>query len=259
MRMSCHNCTTPPRPGQAYEDTACASCELVRPSKRASSSVFDPQELDAWHEDHPGSVDHDESLHMTQPEVYGADEEQDALHAAMAALGKCVRRLVDLKDQAPLTYLLVMVKLEQPYLSYTDIATQHSVSKQGVFYHFKKAVKMMPELSKALLIDSRFNGHVAKNEWAVLPATNVKSDALDRFPARTQAIIAMKLQDPRLSYTAIARRMGIKVQSVAQSIAQGIKAMPECARQLKSQHSFAAGGPVAEKLRLAKSKQEAAA
>lgn len=86
-------------------------------------------------------------------EVCGAAD----LNHLLQALGRSVRLLVKLKEKHPQTYRILDAKLADPNLSYTELAERFRCRKQNVQYHLKKAVELCPELSSALLIDSRFS------------------------------------------------------------------------------------------------------
>lgn len=68
-----------------------------------------------------------------------------------------MRILIDLKERHPMTYRILDAKMQEPHLSYTDLAKRFACKKQNVQYHLKKAVEVCPELYTALLIDSRFS------------------------------------------------------------------------------------------------------
>ncbi len=86
---------------------------------------------------------------------------QDAVRqqvgGVLRALAGTVRFLVELKENYPQTYRIVDAKLFQPELSYTDLAERFCCRKQNIQYHLKKAVELCPELSDALMIDSRYS------------------------------------------------------------------------------------------------------
>ena len=55
----------------------------------------------------------------------------------------------------PKTYKVLLIKLLEPHLSYSEIALRINGSKQLVDFHLKKAKTLFPELSEAILIDTR--------------------------------------------------------------------------------------------------------
>ncbi len=63
-----------------------------------------------------------------------------------------------MKEKFPATFKIVDAKIAEPNLSYSELAERFSCRKQNVQYHLKKAVRMFPELSFALIVDSRFIG-----------------------------------------------------------------------------------------------------
>lgn len=62
--------------------------------------------------------------------------------------------------QYPALFQVLVIKMQYPYMSYLDIG-KHMVppcSKQNVLYHLSHAVEEFPQLSKAILTDTRFSG-----------------------------------------------------------------------------------------------------
>lgn len=80
----------------------------------------------------------------------------------LKALSQSIRVMIEMKDRYPHTFEIMDAKLQDPSLSYSDIAKRFSCRKQNVQYHLKRAVQICPELSTALLVDTRFaNGYNA--------------------------------------------------------------------------------------------------
>ena len=69
-------------------------------------------------------------------------------------------KLLKLGQTSPIILELVVKKLQYPLMSYSELGAsmKEPFSKQNVLYHLKHAVELMPELSTALLTDTRFSG-----------------------------------------------------------------------------------------------------
>ena len=76
----------------------------------------------------------------------------------MKAFSTSLRKLIQMTEKFPMTFEIVDAKIAEPNLSYSELAERFSCRKQNVQYHLKKAVRMFPELSFALIVDSRFLG-----------------------------------------------------------------------------------------------------
>jgi len=86
------------------------------------------------------------------------DDPAAVIDRALIALGHCVKILIALKERHPETYKFVEAKMEKPAISYSELAAMFNCRKQNVLYHFRKAVRLHPELSHALIVDRRFMG-----------------------------------------------------------------------------------------------------
>ena len=140
--FGCHKCEHCGKSFPSYEESPCSKC----------STVKDPAPISHYDED-PASF---ASLIVMHPAY--EEEPDDRFELAMSALGRCVKRLVSMKDSHPETFKFVIAKMDSPSLSYSEIATMFNCRKQNVMYHFKKAVGILPELSHALIVDRRFMG-----------------------------------------------------------------------------------------------------
>lgn len=141
--LGCHNCIHQGQFFPSYEQAPCASCAAMRNPAPLSRYPVDAASFNSLRVMHPAYVD--ESAH-------------GVIDEALSALGQCVKALVSMKDSHPETYKFVIAKMDKPSLSYAEIAKMHNCKKQNVLYHFKKAVRIIPELSHALIVDRRFNG-----------------------------------------------------------------------------------------------------
>ncbi len=140
--QGCHNCKQKPEPGTPYEESPCSRCRTGK----------EPLVLSHYRED-PGSFD---VLSVQHPALEYDGSGDDMLSHLLHALSRSVRILVGLKERYPQTYQILDAKMQNPCLSYAELAQRFSCKKQNVQYHLKKAVSLCPELSHVLIIDSRF-------------------------------------------------------------------------------------------------------
>lgn len=149
--FGCHNCEKRPAPGTPYEQTPCANCRTSRNPPPESHFRDDPGTYQVLSVPHP-SLQYDEAENNSIKQ-----DNEDFFSTVMRAFSQSLRILVSLKEKHPITYRILEAKLDNPALSYADLAARFSCRKQNVQYHLRKAVSFCPELSHALLIDSRFS------------------------------------------------------------------------------------------------------
>lgn len=148
--FGCHKCDKKPVPGPPYEKSPCASCRTIKNPLPESHSREDPGNyLPASTQPTPMT-----SLEHKSRKAHDINEFFDSI---LRAFSQSLRILVNLKEKHPQTYRILEAKLDNPNLSYTELALRFSCRKQNVQYHLKKAVSLCPELSHALLIDTRFS------------------------------------------------------------------------------------------------------
>lgn len=140
--FGCHKCEHAAKSFNSYDESPCASCVTCKNPAPISHFASDPASF--------------ESLTVMHPAYDEEGEAEDRIERALSALGQCVRRLVAMKDKHPDTYKFIIAKMDKPALSYSEIALMFDCKKQNVLYHFRKAVKLFPELSHALIVDRRF-------------------------------------------------------------------------------------------------------
>lgn len=145
--FGCHNCKIKPAPGTPYEESPCATCKTLKNPPPESHYREDPGSYQVLSVPHPSLSEKEEKTGDTAK----------VFSAVIRAFSQALRLLVNLKDKHPQTYRILEAKLDNPSLSYTDLAERFSCKKQNVQYHLKKAVSLCPELSHALLIDTRFS------------------------------------------------------------------------------------------------------
>lgn len=147
--FGCHNCEKKPAPGTPYEESPCATCRTRKNPPPESHYREDPGSYQILTVPHP-------STQKTEEEDFKKYDQNEFFSTVIRAFSQSLRILVNLKEKYPQTYRILEAKLDNPSLSYTELATRFSCRKQNVQYHLKKAVALCPELSYALLIDTRF-------------------------------------------------------------------------------------------------------
>lgn len=143
--FGCHNCGKQPQKRTNFEKTPCAKCRTAQ----------DPRPLSYYKMD-PGTF---RGLHVMHP-AYDDLEEINLKQKLFAALSQAVTVMISIKEHYPETYRIVEAKMENPNLSYSELAKRFDCKKQNILYHLKRAVALCPELSCALIVDARFSaGH----------------------------------------------------------------------------------------------------
>ncbi len=149
MMLGCHSCKNKPEPGTPYEASPCAACRTGKNPPPVARTDEDPAAYQSMSVLHPALVDDGEGREESlSPET---------VPQLLRAFSESVRILVRLKERHPLTYRILDAKMQNPCLSYTDLAARFSCRKQNVQYHLKRAVEVCPALSHVLIIDSRFS------------------------------------------------------------------------------------------------------
>ena len=158
--FGCHNCGVKPQKNASYEKTACARCRAKRdPILLSYGTQKDAADFVALQELHPayrGDLDELDDGRFNKDEL-------------LAALSRTIQILLRMKEHNPETYRVVEAKMAEPRLSYSQLAEKLSCRKQNIQYHLKRAVQLCPELSYALLIDTRRLGGktILKQAWQI--------------------------------------------------------------------------------------------
>lgn len=134
--FGCHKCKRKPRKNELYEESACASCPAACDPENLSYVRFDMDRLP----DPYGSYD---CLTEMNDNSFPRDE-------WISALSQTVKMLVRLKEKKPSTYRVVEARMDEPHLSYADLAEKLSCRKQNIDYHLRRALEFCPELEYAL-------------------------------------------------------------------------------------------------------------
>ena len=141
--FGCHNCSRKPQKNESYENSACAQCRAIQ----------DPPLLSYWHDG--GNEFRDPYAIDPADSGFGGDEALDYKEDLLCALSQTIRILLKIKERNPETFRVLEAKMAEPQLSYSKLAEKLSCRKQNILYHLKKALRLCPELSHALIIDTR--------------------------------------------------------------------------------------------------------
>ncbi len=145
--FGCHNCGKKIVKNTPYAQSPCATCRTEQNPMPQSQYRTDPAEFRNLQVMHPAYEEPDaDSLEFRIREKI------------FRSLAKTIRLLTKMKEQHPETYKFIEAKMDNPRLTYTELAGMFSCKKQNVLYHLKKATMICPELRNALLIDARFSG-----------------------------------------------------------------------------------------------------
>jgi len=162
MTYGCHNCGVDLSKYKSYEESPCATCRLNKesyvghPIKMFESleTAEEAGQLDniTNNEDPLSDIDYDLSTLNLMKEVC---EEQ-----LLTVASSIVLKMLALAKKHPVMVEVVLKKLQYPHMSYSAIGASLTKPclKQNILHHLKMAVKIFPELSKALITDTRSNG-----------------------------------------------------------------------------------------------------
>lgn len=146
LMFGCHNCPHVPRKGSDFSKSPCAKCKTAKDPLPHSQYEDDPATFSAMSVMHPAYLEEEEHtlLEEFKKEIF-------------SALSKSVHLLSDMRLKYPETFKFVDAKMQDPNATYNELALRFSCRKQNVMYHLRKAVELCPELSCALLVDTRFS------------------------------------------------------------------------------------------------------
>ena len=160
--FGCHNCGVDISKYPEYESSPCATCKLNKETYFAHpvemfesiETAEDSGDLDTIinHEDPLAGVEYDlETLNLMKQ----ACEEQ-----FLRVASSIILKMISLAKKHPVMVEVVLKKLQYPHMSYSAIGASltRPCLKQNILHHLKMAVKLFPELSKALITDTRSNG-----------------------------------------------------------------------------------------------------
>lgn len=145
--FGCHNCNHDPKKYENYEKSPCATCRTRKNPPALSKYHDDPATFSSLRTEHPSCVLPEEMAELPE---YTKEK-------LFVSLAKTVQLLISMKEKYPETFKFVNAKISEPSLSYSQLAERFSCKKQNVLYHLRKAVNMYPELSVAIIVDTRFS------------------------------------------------------------------------------------------------------
>lgn len=165
--FGCHSCNVDLSQYETYEESPCATCKLCQ----EYNSTHRPAIFDSGDD-----LDENESLAKLDKAFENMDAEQKraaklwrmrAIEPLKEAIEKqvfiaasgLILKMVKLAKSNPTMFEVVIKKMQYPYMSYSEIGNSMNprCSKQNVLYHLKHAVELFPDLSSALLTDTRFS------------------------------------------------------------------------------------------------------
>ena len=175
--LHCGNCGWVPRPDVDWVDSPCYTCKLGNDYTHTKKAMFIDEtggtSEDGEEQENAAFARIDESLENAGDDpvkklqtTYPLTLDQLAVlkkaieDQLMIAISGVLIKLLKLGQVSPVMLELVVKKLQQPLASYSELGAsmKEPFSKQNVLYHLKHAVELMPELSHALLTDTRFSG-----------------------------------------------------------------------------------------------------
>lgn len=163
--LGCHSCEVNLQDYKdiPYQNTPCAKCRLSRDSQQTFKriSLFDTDaSVDDLQDTVAASQQQGFSIPTWVPKEVVQQIQKACQNNMLVTLGNIILRMVKLSRQHPITAQILMIKMQHPNKSYYEIGQLMSprCSKQNVLYHLKHAVQIFPQLSNALLIDTRFSG-----------------------------------------------------------------------------------------------------
>lgn len=160
--FGCHNCGVDISKYPKYEESPCATCRLNKETYYAHPvEMFESMETaeDAGElenitnrEDPLAGIDYDLNTLNLMKQVC----EEQFLRVASSIIIK----MIALAKRHPVMIEVVLKKLQYPHMSYSEIGASltRPCLKQNILHHLKMAVKLFPEISHALITDTRSNG-----------------------------------------------------------------------------------------------------
>lgn len=160
--FGCHNCGVDISKYPKYEESPCATCRLNKETYyghpiemfESLETAEDAGELDNITNDEDPLADIDYDLD-TLDLMKQVCEEQ-----LMTTASSIILKMIALAKKHPVMVEVVLKKLQYPHMSYSAIGASltRPCLKQNILHHLKMAVKIFPELSQALITDTRSNG-----------------------------------------------------------------------------------------------------
>ena len=206
MNCPCKERTEHPQlfQGVDYEKTPCANCFMTRQTHRTNkvSKLYDQDaaqnvDIDQLADQHQTVADQD-LVPQNVPQSVILNIQKACQQNFLVVLSNTVLKLTRMAQEYPALFQVLTLKMQYPYMSYLEIG-QHMVppcSKQNVLYHLSHAVEQFPQLSKAILTDTRFSGgRYAIKRVADMIDTQDKSNKVKKLLYKETPINKVKTLD----------------------------------------------------------------
>ena len=146
-----------------YQQTPCAHCFLTKETHKTNkvSQLYDTdgaQDIDEIAAAEP--VPDEQIVPDNIPKHIIMNIQKACQQNLLVTLSNTVLKLAQLAKTYPALFQILTIKMQYPYMSYYQIGQimVPPCSKQNVLYHLSHAVEQFPELSNAILTDTRFSG-----------------------------------------------------------------------------------------------------
>lgn len=146
-----------------YQQTPCAKCSLTKQSFKVNKHIqlFDTDgAIDQLQNIAQEQIDQDQYIPQDIPITVINAISKACEQNLLITLSNTVLKLCVLSKQYPALFQVLVLKMQHPQMSYYQIGQSMvpPCSKQNVLYHLEHAVQKFPELSKAIITDTRFSG-----------------------------------------------------------------------------------------------------
>lgn len=168
--QGCHSCGVDLSQYTNYEESPCATCKLTKEHNKTHRPELFDSAVDvstAEDQDRLEVQEDNDTLLLLKRLGCGTEDKDKALHLLMEVIqnqvyitaSNIIIKMLKLAKTSPIMFEVVVKKMQFPYMSYSEIGDSMSppCSKQNVLYHLKHAVELFPDLSTALLTDTRFS------------------------------------------------------------------------------------------------------
>lgn len=142
--------------GNHSSTDACKACDLA--SYCAESAAIDNKQSGCYnYEDVAYGITAKEETPSNEPAkllgelLYALHDQPDK----MSSIIQMLHYVCEIYHNNPMGFSITLTKLLNPEMNYTQIGERHNTSKQLVDYYLKRSVKIVPILSRAILVDRR--------------------------------------------------------------------------------------------------------
>ena len=163
MNCPCQDFDAQKYKGIPYQETPCASCFMTRETHRTNkvAQLYDTdgaQDIDQIAAEQP--MPDEDIVPANVPKNIIMNIQKACQENLLVTLSNTILKLTQLSKTYPALFQILTIKMQYPYMSYYEIGQVMipPCSKQNVLYHLSHAVQQFPELSNAILTDTRFSG-----------------------------------------------------------------------------------------------------